>query len=294
MKRHTFIATISTLAIAAAAPAIAGPGGGRGGEHGGAMGTGINAGGGGTMEINRGMGTTIRDTARANAQGALNADAHALDRANSNSALSTEPAVGTRIPESATRVRGKADAQTNVAVRGTDKSGAQAMSNVTFGTDINGHSVVDGSGATIGTVTGVTTKGNGSVRTVQVTLTNGQIITLAPNSLSLNGDVLTTTSTTTNVNSQGAAHANINGLIHASPNSALASAGVTSLTGLDTGLTVNTSDGTLVGTVDSVITNRAGAVVAIRVALDGGGTATVPATTLSMDGTTVVTSSTQF
>jgi hypothetical protein len=145
-----------------------------------------------------------------------------------------------------------------VAVRGTDKAGAQAMGNVTFDTDITGHSVVDSSGATIGTVAGVTTKGNGSVRTVQVTLTNGQIITLAPNSLSLNGDVLTTTSTTTNVNSQGAAHANINGLIHASPNSALASAGVTSLTGLDTGLTVNTSDGTLVGTVDSVVTNRRG------------------------------------
>jgi hypothetical protein len=101
--------------------------------------------------------------------------------------------------------------------------------------------VVDSGGATIGTVTGIHTVGNGKVRSVQVTLTDGQIINLSPRSLTVDGDVLATTSLTSNVNSQGAAHANINGLINASPNSALAMAGVTTLTGLTTGLTVEGS-----------------------------------------------------
>jgi hypothetical protein len=154
--------------------------------------------------------------------------------------------------------------------------------------------VVDSTGATIGTVTGVTTVGNGSARTVQVTLTGGQVINLSSRSLSLNGSTLTTSSLTSNVHSQGAAHANINGLIHASPHSALASAGVTTLTGLATGLTVNNSGGTAIGTVNQVFTNTSGAVVGIRVDLAGGGTVIIPATTLSINGTTVVTSSTQF
>ena len=96
------------------------------------------------------------------------------------------------------------------------------------------------------------------------------------------------------MDSQGAAHANINGLVHASPNSALSSAGVTTLTGLTTGLTVNNSAGTSIGTVSSVLTNRAGAVVGVKVALTGGGSVTLPATSLSMNGTTVVTSSTSL
>jgi hypothetical protein len=153
----------------------------------------------------------------------------------------------------------------------------------------SGMTVVDSTGTTIGTVTGIRTTGNGSAKSVQVTLTNGQVINLSSSSLSLSGGVLTTNSLTTNVNSQGAAHASINGLIHASPNSALASAGITTLTGLTTGLTVNDSGGTSIGTVSGVLTNRAGAVVAIQVDLSGGGTITIPATTLSMDGTTVVT-----
>lgn len=276
MKRLTFIATISALAVAAATPALAKPGGGGGG--GGGLGAGVNAGGQATIGIDRGMG---RGT-----------DRMTTDRINNGQLMKGEAATGTRIPESATRVRGKSDVRG--AAETTATTDVTAMGKTTLTGVETGMTVNDSGGATIGTVTGVTTKGNGSIRTVQVTLTNGQIITLAPNSLTLDGDVLVTNSLATNVNSQGAAHANINGLIHASPNSALASAGVTSLTGLDTGLTVNDSGGMLVGTVDEVITNRTGAVVAIRVDLDAGGTAIIPATTLSMDGTTVVTSSTQF
>jgi hypothetical protein len=279
MKRLTFITTISTLAIAAATPALAAPGGGRGGggDRGG-LSAGANAGGGATIERGMGRGMERGQT---------------MDRINNGQLMKGEATTGTRIPDSATRIRSKSDmsgsSDTTTASAGITTMGKTTLTGVETGMVVN-----DSGGVAIGTVTGVTTKGSGSIRTVQVTLTNGQIITLSPNSLSLNSGVLTTTSVATNVNSEGAAHANIKGLIHASPNSALASAGVTSLTGLDAGLTVNNSGGTAIGTVDSIITNRTGAVVAIRVDLTGGGTATIPATTLSMDGSTVVTSSTQF
>lgn len=94
--------------------------------------------------------------------------------------------------------------------------------------------------------------------------------------------------------SQGAAHANVNGLVHANERSALSTAGVTTLTGLATGLTVNNSGGTAIGTVDQIFTNSTGAVVGISVDLTAGGTVTLPATSLTMDGTTVVTSSTNL
>jgi ribosomal 30S subunit maturation factor RimM len=171
--------------------------------------------------------------------------------------------------------------------------GGTATANVAAGASLSGMttgmSVVDSSGATVGTVTGIRTTGNGGVKSVQITLDSGQMINVSANSLSLNGDVLTTNSLNSNVNSQGAAHASINGLIHASPNSALASAGVTTLTGLTAGATVNDSGGTALGTVSSVLVNRSGAVVGVNVNLDAGGTVTIPATTLTMDGTTVVT-----
>lgn len=260
MKRNIMLATIATVAVAVTAPAPAKPGGG-GGQA-------------------RGVGNvTVQGTAKGDLRGA---DADARTDAN------VDAATGSRM---------KGDTFTGSRIPRGDRSegsGASVRSSSSLTADIDGLAVVDSEGTSVGTVTGVTTKGNGSVRTVQVTLSDGQIITLAPNSLTLNGDVLTTTSVESNVNSQGAAHANINGLIHASPNSALASAGVTSLTGLATDLTVNNSVGDPLGTVDQIIMNRSGAVVGINVELTGGGTIFVPATTLSMDGTTVVTSSTQF
>lgn len=278
MKRLTFFTSIAAASIIAATPALAGPGGHGGGDRGGGLGGGINAGAGGLG--GQGMGATMRDLGRANSQALGHANQHGIDHANSNSVLSGEAATGTRIPESATRIHA-------TGMAGTKLTGVTT-----------GMTVVDSSGATIGTVAGITTRGNGSARIVQVTLTSGQTIFLSPSSLSLNNGVLTTTSLATNVNgrinSQSPAHASINGLTHASPRSVLASAGVTTLTGLATGLTVDNSGGTAIGTVDSILLNRAGGVVAIRVALIGGGTATIPATTLSMNGTTVVTSSAQF
>ena len=150
--------------------------------------------------------------------------------------------------------------------------------------------VVDTGGATVGTVTNISTKGNGSIRDVQVTLADGRRILLAPSSLTSNGGVLTTSSLTSTVRSQGYAHASVNGLAHASPRSALNGAGITTFTGLSTGMTVNNSVGTSIGNVSGIVLNRSGAIAGIRVALNGGGTALIPAPSLAFNGSVVTTS----
>ncbi|HJS40754.1 MAG TPA: PRC-barrel domain-containing protein [Sphingomicrobium sp.] len=203
---------------------------------------------------------------------------------------------------------GKAGGGSAIDIRGSTsargKSGASVGTAANVGTlnvelsDVTtGMMVVDSGGATVGTVSAINTiGGSGKLRSVQVTLTDGSIILLSPDSLTVDGDVLATTSLETNVraanrrvNSQGPANASEQGLANASPNSVLAQAGVTTLIGLTAGLTVNTTGGALVGTVQEVVLNQNGAVVGIRVDLDSNGTVFIPATSLSMDGTTVIT-----
>jgi sporulation protein YlmC with PRC-barrel domain len=154
----------------------------------------------------------------------------------------------------------------------------------------NGMSVFDTGGAAVGTVTNISTKGNGSVRDVQVTLADGSRILLSPRSLTQNGGVLTTNSLTTTVKSQGGYHASVNGLAHASPHSALNGVGITTFTGLAPGMPVNNNAGIGVGSVSGLVLNRSGAIAGIRVALNGGGTALIPAPSLAFNGTAVTTS----
>jgi hypothetical protein len=291
MFRNSLTASIATFALIAATPVLAKPGGGGGGGMGigagGGIGASVRAGGAANTDI----GVNVRDTVRVQSQGSANANARAMERANENSALSndlsSETMTGSRI-----RTRDLQDSSTRISSRSSTRLSQQnkAATNGLFGLQVTpGTTVTDSGGATIGTVTGIRTVGNGSVKSVEVTLNDGSVIVLSGNSLTANGDVLVTNSLTSNVNGQGAAHASINGLVHASPNSALALGGVTTLTGLTSGLTVNGSGGTAIGTVSSVLANRSGAVVGITVDLDAGGTVTIPATTLTMDGTTVVT-----
>jgi hypothetical protein len=282
MKRNVMICALAGAALAVTSPALAKPGGGGGGGNAGAS-VGANVGGG--VGVGRGgigtVGSGI-DTAIQAGRGGASIGAAGQGSANANARAGFGSAIDMR---GSTSARSKASSKAQVGT--TTRLGTQASTQLTGVT--SGMTVVDSGGLTVGTVTGIHTVGNGRIRSVQVTLTNGQIITLSPSSLSLDGGVLTTTSLTTNVRSQGAANANINGLVNASPNSALASAGVTTLTGLATGLTVEGSGGANLGTVSQIFVNRSGAVVGIRVALDGGGSVVIPATTLTMDGTTVVT-----
>ena len=289
MKRMELLASITAATVFAAAPALAEPGNGHGPG-------GINA----NVDTGAGIGAAARDMGRIQSQSAINANSRAMVRANENSAV--RAGTGTDA-----RVRGRFSNDSDGKITGSNivrRNRMRGDAEVNGGVTAQGHArltgvesgmtVVDSGGAAIGTVTGVVTRGNDSIRAVQVTLTDGRLIILSPKSLTLDGDVLTTANLDTNIKSQGAAHANINGLTNASPNSALAVAGVTSLTGLAADLTVNNSLGDPLGTVGTIFTNRAGAVVGINVDLTGGGTLFLPATTLSMDGTTVVTSSTSL
>lgn len=112
----------------------------------------------------------------------------------------------------------------------------------------------------------------------------------------------TNTDTTTNfsTNSQGAAnsqalqHASPTGIAHANENSVLARGSVSSdmLTGLTTGLTVNNSGGTTIGTVSQVITASDGSIRAVVVTEPGGETVRLPASSLTISGGVVTTTST--
>jgi hypothetical protein len=281
MFRTSLTASIATLAVIAATPALAKPGEGAGMGAAGGLGASVSA----RPSTDTNVSVGARGNAHvgaANERGDVRANARSSVKADAD--IDSEPMTGTRIR---TRDLAQPDSSTRVSANTRISANTGVSAQLTGVTD--GMTVVDSGGATVGTVTGIRATGNGSVKNVQVTLTDGSVIVLSGNSLTLDGDVLTTNSLTTNVNSQGAAHANINGLVHASPNSALATAGVTTLTGLTAGLTVNETGGATLGTVSSILVNRSGAVVGINVALDGGGTVTIPATTLTMDGTTVVT-----
>jgi len=295
MKRNIIMTALAGAAIVVSGPALAKPGNGGGHGNAGATvgaaangrigaGGGASAGGSIGSDINTTVGSSISTRGNGSAMGSMGTGA-----GSTRGSMNSGSAIDMRGSTSARTTHMNSNAGTNIGAQSTGRLNTQ-LSGIT-----SGMNVVDSGGATVGTVTGITTRGNGTARTVQVTLTDGTVINLDSRSLSLNGGVLTTTSTTTTahgqgrVNSQGPAHASVQGLTHASPNSVLSGAGVTTLTGLAAGATVNDTGGTLVGTVGSIVTNRSGAVVGINVTLDGGGTVFIPATSLSMDGTTVVT-----
>jgi hypothetical protein len=259
MKRNVIMCVLAGVALTAASPTLAKPGGGGGGGNGQGIGAGVGGG-----------------------RGHSGAGANFGTSSDIGGATSGMSSISTR-GKSANARTGFGSA---IDMRSSSASGI-ASAQLTGVT--TGMSVVDGDGATIGTVTNVTLTGGGKVKDVQVTLTDGTVIFLSPKSLTLDGSVLTTTSLTSTVKSRGADHANINGLIHASPRSALNRAGITTLTTLSTGMTVNDAGGASIGTISSLVVNRSGALVGIRVALTGGGTVLIPASTLSTDGTVVTT-----
>jgi hypothetical protein len=246
MTRNQILISLAALAIVAAAPAFAKPGGGGGGGGGGGHGQGMGGGmGGGWGHASRGMDNSMSSNA--------------------------------------TRIRGNSTAGIGPNTFG---HGNTKNSGIT-----SGLTVVDASGATVGTATAISTNGNsGNIRNVQITLNNGDVIFVSPRSLTLNNGVLTTTTLTSNahalnrrVNSQGPFHASVQGLAHASPNSVLAAGGST-ITGLTLGIPVVNGSGDTLGPVTQLINNRSGQLVGIRVDLNDGGIVTIPARTLAFNG----------
>ena len=95
------------------------------------------------------------------------------------------------------------------------------------------------------------------------------------------------------VNSQGPTHASTTGISHANEHSVLASGSVqaSTLPGLTTGLTVNNSSGTAIGTVTQVVTGTNGTIRMVIVTSSTGQTYRLPASSLSISGGVVTTTS---
>lgn len=193
MKSEIFISLISCVALAAPAPLMAqGRGGGHGvGGAGISMGGGLGAGMGGMGGMGAGgrmdggvgassgigrdaihgrgsvdTGISTRATAREDSQGPVHASDRALERANANSVLSGSTGVGGSLM----------GLRTGLTVRDT-------------------------TGAAIGTVTRVNRSSDGTVRSVIVSSDSGRhrTVRLAPESLSVSGDVVTTTKLATSI-----------------------------------------------------------------------------------------------
>jgi hypothetical protein len=107
-------------------------------------------------------GATTRDQAREKSQGPNNASPTGISHANENSVLAGGSVAADTLPGLTT-----------------------------------GLNVQSSTGTSLGTVSQVITGSNGSIRMVVVTTPTGQTIRLPANSLSISGDVVTTTSTTT-------------------------------------------------------------------------------------------------
>jgi hypothetical protein len=163
MIRKIFSATVAGAAILIASPALAGPGGHAGGPAG-------HPGGGPKADITTGT--------RINTQDNVNLNSGATNAINSQGLLHASP-------------NGIAHASPN-SVLGRGAVSSTMLPNLTTGLNVQ-----NSTGTTIGQVSQVVTDSSGNVRLVIVTnSTTGQTFRLAPNTLSINGGVVTTTSTT--------------------------------------------------------------------------------------------------
>ena len=170
MIRKTLTACLASAAMAIAGPAIAGPGHGGHGGNGGGMGAGASA--------NAGM----------HGGGAGNAGVHAGANGDLNGMV-TNPAAGVSQGPAHASITGITNANSHSVLASGAVSGS-TLSGLTTGLN-----VMNGSGTTIGTVSQIVTDRSGNIRLVIVTSPTGQTFRLAPNTLSISNNVVTTTST---------------------------------------------------------------------------------------------------
>lgn len=189
MIRKILIASAASAAMTLSAPALSKPGGGNSGANANpGAGANVNAG------ANAGGPSQSAIDARINSQGAANASPTGIANSNPNSALHTQPV--TTPTTRATNSQGLTNASPNAIARANSNSvlaraavPASALPGLTTGLTVN-----NSSGVTLGTVSQVVTGTDGSIRLVIVTSPTGQTIRLAPNTLSISGGIVTTTS----------------------------------------------------------------------------------------------------
>jgi sporulation protein YlmC with PRC-barrel domain len=173
MIRRILTASIASGALAIAGPALAGPG--HNGGHGG-LGGGVNAG--------ANMGAAGRGATHANTNSAL-----LRSNVATPTTTFTNPATGVSQGPNNASTTGIANANSHSVLAGGSVSGT--LSGLTTGL-----SVMNANGTAIGTVSQIITDRNGNLRMVIVTdASTGQTFRLPANTLSINGTMVTTTST---------------------------------------------------------------------------------------------------
>ena len=189
MFRNILTAASAGAALIAASPLLAqGPGGGGGGRPAG-------AGAAGAM----------------NSQGPMNASPTGIMNASPNSVLNRTPTPTPTAPTTSTtnttnfnanskalqNSQGPANASPNGIAHANSNSvlARGAVSSATLSGLTTGLIVNNSSGTQVGTVSRVITGPNNTIRAVVVTTASGQTVTLAPSTLSISGNVVTTTST---------------------------------------------------------------------------------------------------
>jgi hypothetical protein len=194
MLRNSLIAAVAGTSIAVAAPAFAQ-------GHGGGGGTGGPPGAGGSP-------------AGSVSQGPTNASPTGISHANENSVLSSPPTTTTMPTTTApttTNTTGAVNGNSQATVNSQGPSHASptgiahaspnsvlargAVASSTLPGLTTGLVVNNSSGTQVGTVTRVITGPNNTIRAVVVTSTSGKTYTLMPSTLSISGNVVTTTST---------------------------------------------------------------------------------------------------
>lgn len=190
MLRNILSTALVGASIVVAGPALAGPGGG--GGHGGGASIGMRGGFGAAMGPSMGEPSRVNINSRVNSQGMLNSSSRGIARSNSRSALHAQ---------ATTRVHGATNqslmhASLRAISRASPRS-ALARASVPRGALpglATGLMVKGSGGATIGTVSRIVTGTDGRIRLLVATSSSGRTIRIAPNTLSISGGVVTTTS----------------------------------------------------------------------------------------------------
>jgi hypothetical protein len=183
------ISRILTAAVASAAfvavPALAKPGGGQGQ---------------GQANAPAGSPAGPAMDARINSVGPANASPNGIENSSPNSVLQTNP-VTTDTPPATNPATGTSQGPANASPNGIARANSRsvlaggAVAADTLPGLTTGLTVQSSTGTEIGTVSQVVTGSDGSIRMVIVTSPSGETFRLMPTTLSISGDVVTTTST---------------------------------------------------------------------------------------------------
>jgi hypothetical protein len=124
-----------------------------------------------------------------NSQGSLNASPNsALNRTTTNINTGTNPAAGVSQGPAHASTTGIAHANSH-SVLASGQVSSSTLPGLTTGLTVQ-----SSTGTTLGTVSQVVTDSSGNIRLVIVTTPTGQMLRLAPTTLSISGGVVTTTS----------------------------------------------------------------------------------------------------